>query len=277
MEVSSHALDQDRVAGVRFHSAAFTNLSRDHLDYHESMHAYGEAKARLFALPGLQQAVINVGDAFGRAAAAAAAAAACPSPRCGSDAGESGWMAERTLHAAARATSSCTDSRFELDGSFGTARAARPTDRTIQCRECLLVLACLLSLGVALPAAARRSRRMRGAARAHGDDRGGARRQAARGGRLRAHAGCARKALEALREHCRGALWCVFGCGGDRDPGKRPMMGAVADELADRIIVTDDNPRSEDPRRDHARYRRGHHRARVPGHPRPRRRPSPRR
>ena len=55
------------------------------------------------------------------------------------------------------------------------------------------------------------------------------------------------KALGALREHCRGKLWCVFGCGGDRDPGKRPMMGAVADELADRIIVTDDNPRSENP------------------------------
>jgi UDP-N-acetylmuramoyl-L-alanyl-D-glutamate--2,6-diaminopimelate ligase len=55
------------------------------------------------------------------------------------------------------------------------------------------------------------------------------------------------KALAALREHCRGALWCVFGCGGDRDPGKRPIMGAVADELADRIIVTDDNPRSESP------------------------------
>ena len=55
------------------------------------------------------------------------------------------------------------------------------------------------------------------------------------------------KALTGLREHCRGALWCVFGCGGDRDPGKRPMMGAIADELADEIIVTDDNPRSEDP------------------------------
>ena len=55
------------------------------------------------------------------------------------------------------------------------------------------------------------------------------------------------KALAALREHCRGALWCVFGCGGDRDPGKRPLMGAVADELADQIIVTDDNPRSENP------------------------------
>src|SRR5260370_30191127 len=55
------------------------------------------------------------------------------------------------------------------------------------------------------------------------------------------------KALGALREHCKGVLWCVFGCGGDRDPGKRSIMGAVADELADRIIVTDDNPRSENP------------------------------
>src|SRR5260370_8751852 len=55
------------------------------------------------------------------------------------------------------------------------------------------------------------------------------------------------KALHALREHCKGVLWCVFGCGGDRDPGKRSIMGAVADELADRIIVTDDNPRSENP------------------------------
>jgi folylpolyglutamate synthase/dihydropteroate synthase len=79
------------------------------------------------------------------------------------------------------------------------------------------------------------------------------------------------KALGALREHCRGALWCVFGCGGDRDPGKRPIMGAIADELADQIIVTDDNPRSEDPAGDHGRDRERHHVAPAARDPRPRR------
>ncbi len=95
MEVSSQALDQDRVAGVRFHSAAFTNLSRDHLDYHETMAAYGAAKARLFDAPDLQHIVLNVGDAFGREFARRATAGRVPLTAVWVGAGDSGWLAER--------------------------------------------------------------------------------------------------------------------------------------------------------------------------------------
>ena len=245
MEVSSHALDQDRIAGVRFHSAAFTNLSRDHLDYHESMRDYGEAKARLFAAPGLQQAVLNVGDAFGRQLLQRFSGR-LPLTAVWLDAGEFGWMAERTLHAAG-VDFELHGFSLRLGGSFGTAVLHARLIGRFNAENCLLVIACLLSLGVALPAAlaalaeckappgrmemieaARPDKALAVIDYAHTPDALG-------------------KALEALRGHCRGALWCVFGCGGDRDPGKRPIMGAVADEFADRIIVTDDNPRSEDP------------------------------
>jgi UDP-N-acetylmuramoyl-L-alanyl-D-glutamate--2,6-diaminopimelate ligase len=99
MEVSSHALDQGRVDGVRFDSAAFTNLTRDHLDYHPSMQAYGEAKARLFAIPELQHVVINMGDAFGRELALRYGGRA-PLTAVWVGAGDSGWLADRSLHAA---------------------------------------------------------------------------------------------------------------------------------------------------------------------------------
>ena len=111
-----------------------------------------------------------------------------------------------------------------------------------------MVIACLLSLGASLDEAGRRAGRVRAAARAHGG--GGGRPRATSpwpSSTTRTRPMRSRKALRALREHCEGALWCVFGCGGDRDPGKRAIMGGIADELADRIIVTDDNPRSEDP------------------------------
>jgi UDP-N-acetylmuramoyl-L-alanyl-D-glutamate--2,6-diaminopimelate ligase len=245
MEVSSHALDQDRIAGVRFHSAAFTNLSRDHLDYHESMGAYGEAKARLFAAPGLEQIIINVGDGFGRELAQRFSGR-LPLTAVWIGAGASGWMAERTLHAA--------EPDFEqrglsmrLHGSFGDAALRARLIGRFNAENCLVVLGCLLSMGFGLPAAAA------ALADCHAPPGRMEVIEAARDGRPLAVIDYAHspdalaKALSALRAHCRGALWCVFGCGGDRDPGKRPIMGAVADELADQIIVTDDNPRSENP------------------------------
>ena len=246
MEVSSQALDQDRVAGVRLHSAAFTNLSRDHLDYHETMAAYGAAKARLFDAPDLKHIIVNVGDTFGREFAQNYAGRV-PLTAVWIGAGDSGWLAERALRAT-RVALDVHGVSMQLDGSFGKAEVATRLLGHFNAENALVVIACLLSLGTPLAEAARvlaecvpppgRMEVVEPAARdkpmavvdyAHTPD-------------------ALAQALRALREHCKGALWCVFGCGGDRDPGKRSIMGSVADELADRIIVTDDNPRSENPR-----------------------------
>jgi UDP-N-acetylmuramoyl-L-alanyl-D-glutamate--2,6-diaminopimelate ligase len=251
MEVSSQALDQDRVAGVRLHSAAFTNLTRDHLDYHETMAAYGAAKARLFDAPDLKHIVVNVGDAFGRELARKLAGRV-PLTAVWIGAGESGWLAERAL----RATQVSLDVRgvsMQLDGSFGKAQVATRLLGRFNAENALVVIACLLSLGTPLAEAARvlaecvpPPGRMEVVEPAASDE-------PAAGDKPMAVVDYAHtpdalaQALRALREHCKGALWCVFGCGGDRDAGKRSIMGAVADELADRIIVTDDNPRSENP------------------------------
>jgi UDP-N-acetylmuramoyl-L-alanyl-D-glutamate--2,6-diaminopimelate ligase len=245
MEVSSQALDQDRVAGVRFHCAAFTNLTRDHLDYHRTMAAYGAAKARLFDAPDLQHIVLNVGDSFGREFAQNYGGRV-PLTAVWIGAGDSGWLAERALHAA-RVALDARGVSLQIDGSFGEAGVATRLLGRFNAENALVVLACLLSLGASLEEAARvlaecvpPPGRMEVV-------------ESAAGGKPMAVVDYAHtpdalaKALGALREHCQGDLWCVFGCGGDRDPGKRVLMGAIADDLADQIIVTDDNPRSEDP------------------------------
>ena len=246
MEVSSHALDQARVNGVRFHTAAFTNLTRDHLDYHGTMEAYGAAKARLFAWPGLAHRVINVDDAFGAAAGrgglergahrhhAAAAGRALP-------------PAARFVRAAA-VTPDTSGLFIEVDSSCGRAELPVRLMGEFNVDNLLTVLAVLLAWDIPLAQAAARAVALPRRQRPHGNVR-----------RPRPHpAGVVDyahtpdaldKALRAARLHCRGQLRVVFGCGGDRDAGKRPLMGAVAAELADDIIVTDDNPRSEDPAR----------------------------
>jgi UDP-N-acetylmuramoyl-L-alanyl-D-glutamate--2,6-diaminopimelate ligase len=234
MEVSSHALEQGRVNGVRFHVAVFTNLTRDHLDYHGDMTAYGLAKAKLFAHEGLKYAVINHDDDFGRRLLAdVGAPVTClsygieggdvrarevrPSP-------EGLWLRVQTPHGE-------TELRSPLIGHFNVYNL-------------LAVLATLLALGVELnDAAARLARAQAPAGRA--ERFGGA-----RGLPLvvvdYAHTPDAlEKILTALREHARGKLWCVFGCGGDRDRGKRPVMGGIAERLADVVLLTDDNPRHE--------------------------------
>ena len=245
MEVSSQALDQDRIAGVRLHSAAFTNLSRDHLDYHETMAAYGAAKARLFDAPDLKHIIVNVGDTFGREFAQNYPGRV-PLTAVWIGAGDSGWLAQLAL----RATQVILDVRgvsMQLDGSFGKAEVATRLLGRFNAENALVVIACLLSLGTPLAEAARALAecvpppgRMEVVEPAAGDKPMAVADYAHTPDALA-------QALRALREHCKGALWCVFGCGGDRDPGKRSIMGAIADELADRIIVTDDNPRSENP------------------------------
>jgi UDP-N-acetylmuramoyl-L-alanyl-D-glutamate--2,6-diaminopimelate ligase len=245
MEVSSHALDQSRVDGVRFHTAAFTNLTRDHLDYHGSMQEYGAAKAKLFQASDLKHIVLNIGDEFGRALARDhAGGASVIAVWVG--AGESAWLADRALHAT-QVRMEPRGISIEVDGSFGKADVKTQLMGRFNAENSLVVIGCLLSLGVSLGKAAEALAECKPAP-----------------GRMEVVTTDARnkptvvvdyahtpdalaKALSAAREHCEGALWCVFGCGGDRDAGKRPVMGSIAESLADQIIVTDDNPRSEDP------------------------------
>ncbi len=175
-----------------------------------------------------------------------------------------GWLADRSLHASEVAVDLRGVSML-LDGSFGRLPLATKLLGRFNAENCGGGLGCLLSLGVPLERAV--------AALADCTAPPGRMEviePAVRGKPLAvidyAHSPDAlAKALAALREHCRGALWCVFGCGGDRDPGKRPMMGAVADELADRIIVTDDNPRSENPQEIVQRHHRRHQDRTLPG------------
>jgi UDP-N-acetylmuramoyl-L-alanyl-D-glutamate--2,6-diaminopimelate ligase len=245
MEVSSHALDQERVASVRFHTAAFTNLTRDHLDYHKTMKAYGEAKAKLLNLSDLKQVVVNIGDAFGRQFLEARTSRV-PITAVWVGENQSGWLTDRTLHAT-RVDAERQGISLTLSGSFGDLAFNTRLMGRFNAENSLVVLGAMLSLGVSLKDGAAALSQCRPAP-----------------GRMElveaplagkpvavvdyAHTPDAlSKALSAAREHCSGELWCVFGCGGDRDPGKRPIMGGIADELADQIIVTDDNPRSENP------------------------------
>jgi len=246
MEVSSHGLDQDRCAGVRFHTAVFTNLTRYHLDYHPHRAAYGAAKARLFEWPTLKVRVINVDDPFGLELAQTA--------RRGGDAAQllltsqrpSEWLASGTDYVCARAVSARdTGLTLEIESSRGNARLTSPLLGDFNVDNLLTVLAVLLAwdlpLGEACAALSRCSAPP-------------GRMQPEGGGKLPlvlidySHTPDAlAKALHAARAHCRGRLHCVFGCGGDRDPGKRGEMGRIAARGADLLIVTDDNPRSEDP------------------------------
>ena len=245
MEVSSHALDQGRVDGVRFNVAAFTNLTRDHLDYHGSMQAYGAAKAKLLQLPDLKHVVLNIGDEFGRGLARDfAGGASLIAVWVG--AGDSGWLADRALYAA-QVRMEARGIVLELAGSFGEVTVKTQLIGRFNAENSLLVMACLLSLGVSLGDAANALAECKPAPGRMEIVKTGARNKPTVVVDYAHTPDALSKALSAAREHCEGALWCVFGCGGDRDAGKRPVMGAIAESLADHIIVTDDNPRSEDP------------------------------
>jgi len=245
MEVSSHALDQGRVDEVRFSVAAFTNLTRDHLDYHGSMQAYGAAKAELFRSPGLKHVVLNIGDVFGRALARDYAGGASLIAVWVGE-GDSGWLADRALHAT-QVRMEPRGIAIELEGTFGQLTVKTQLMGRFNAENSLVVMGCLLSLGVSLTDAANALTECRPAPGRMEIVKTDARNKPTVVVDYAHTPDALAKALSAAREHCEGALWCVFGCGGDRDAGKRPVMGAIAESLADRIIVTDDNPRSEDP------------------------------
>jgi UDP-N-acetylmuramoyl-L-alanyl-D-glutamate--2,6-diaminopimelate ligase len=243
MEVSSHALEQSRVAAVRFRTAVFTNLTRDHLDYHGTMDSYGAAKARLFTCEGLESRVINVDDAFGRQLALDARGRGRLVITCRGH--QSRVRESQSFVRAMRVGLSTSGIELEFDSSWGTGALTCPLIGDFNVDNLLAVIAVLLDWDVPLDVVIRTLPRVHAAP-----------------GRMETLGGVAaplavvdyahtpdamRKALGAARAHCRGRLVVVFGCGGDRDPGKRPMMGAIAAELADDIVITDDNPRTESP------------------------------
>jgi UDP-N-acetylmuramoyl-L-alanyl-D-glutamate--2,6-diaminopimelate ligase len=241
LEASSHALHQGRLNGVRVEVAVFTNLTRDHLDYHGDMQEYAAAKRRLFTTPGLKHAVINLDDEFGRELASSLPTGvqaigytleARSNPRGHTLVGRDLQLNSGGL-------------TFDVESEAGHGHVDSRLLARFNAYNLLAVQGVLLSLGLDFQESLRalaRARTVPGRMECFG---GGVRRPLAVVDY--AHSPDAlEKALTAARAHCRGELWCLFGCGGERDRGKRPQMGAIAERLADRVIVTDDNPRHED-------------------------------
>jgi UDP-N-acetylmuramoyl-L-alanyl-D-glutamate--2,6-diaminopimelate ligase len=238
MEVSSHALDQGRVDAVHFDVAVFTNLTRDHLDYHGDMAGYGAAKARLFAWPELQAAVINLDDAFGREMMA----------QLPQDLRAIGLSSRDQAQASVRAGNLRLDANgiaFDLTVENDCYGVQSKLLGRFNVDNLLAVAGALHALGDAPADIARTLSKLQ-------PIHGRMNRLGGDGQRPLvvidyAHTPDAlEQALASLRDHAPARLICVFGCGGERDVGKRPLMAACAERLADRVIVTDDNPRGED-------------------------------
>ena len=238
MEVSSHGLAQQRIDAVDVDIAVLTNLTRDHLDYHGSMEAYGAAKARLFAWPGLQAAVLNLDDEFGRSLAAQRKYKRLITYSIEDDS----------------ASVYCRNVRFSTSGiqaevitEHGEGNLRSHLLGRFNLSNLLAVIATLLGVGHSLGEILAVIAGLQGPAG----------RMQVLGGQEQpvvvvdyAHtADALEQVLIALRPHvaAEGRLLCMFGCGGERDPGKRELMAAVAERLADGVVVTDDNPRGEDP------------------------------
>jgi len=243
MEVSSHALDQARVGGVKFEVAALTNLTRDHLDYHGTVEAYAEAKRKLFHWDELKTAVLNLDDAFGRELADELQDSGCDV--LGYGVGKPADYPPNSVVA--------TSARFDHDGiraeissPWGLGELYAPVLGRFNLENLLATLAVVLAQGVELSSAL--------TAMQHVTTVPGRMERVQVYGRPSdvlvvvdyAHTpGALKSVLNALKGHVRQRLICVFGCGGDRDAGKRPLMATIAEQLADMVIVADDNPRTE--------------------------------
>ena len=239
LEASSHALVQGRLNSVDVDCAVFTNLSRDHLDYHATMADYAAAKAQLFKFPSVQHAIINMGDAAGRDIAAALPDALVPM-----------GYAQHADSAMIRATDVVLNNkglRFTVVTPWGERVVQSQLLGQFNVDNLMASLAVLMALGVSFDDSIKALASCQSAE-----------------GRMQAYGGdkkplvvvdfahtpdALQQALTSLRTHkaSNGQLWCVFGCGGDRDIGKRAEMGAIAEVTADKVVVTSDNPRSEAP------------------------------
>jgi UDP-N-acetylmuramoyl-L-alanyl-D-glutamate--2,6-diaminopimelate ligase len=239
MEASSHGIDQRRLDGVELKAAGFLNLTQDHLDYHGDMATYRAAKMRLFdtLLPRGGIAVLNA-DSDEYTAFAAAAVSAGQTVMSVGEHGQALKLVERT------ATPAGQDLVIEAQGARHTVRL--PLVGGFQASNALVAAGLCMAAGVELATVFEGLEALEGAP-------GRLQRIGAKAGGGEAYVDYAHTpdgletVLKALRPHTRGRLICVFGAGGDRDRTKRPIMGGIAAQLSDVAIVTDDNPRSEDP------------------------------
>ena len=237
MEVSSHALSQERLSDVRLQVAIYTNISRDHLDYHKSMSAYKAAKRRLFVDFDLDRAVINSDDAFGQELKQL-----CLDRR----------IPVTTYGTTSSADVTCELNSLTLDGArglwrtkWGSTPMQLPLRSEFAIANAAAILATLVHFGTDLECASRQLAKVQSPPGRFEFVKLSSKRYAVIDF---AHTPDAlRKTLVALRALEPSDLTCVFGCGGDRDTGKRPLMGEAAEELADRVVVTNDNPRTESP------------------------------
>ncbi len=237
IEVSSHALDQGRVTGVRFEAAVFSNLTQDHLDYHKTMAAYGDAKAKLFTDYPVRHRVINVDDEFG------AQLFARRLPNAVSYGLQTGLVRGRITYATSEKM------QLAIASPWGEVTAHIAAVGAFNAYNATAVVATLLASGFACDEVSSAMSSVQPAA-------GRLQRVALADAKLAAPSvfvdyahtpDALAKAIAAVRETCRGQLWVVFGCGGDRDRTKRPQMGEIAAQFADYVVITSDNPRNESP------------------------------
>lgn len=240
IEASSHGLVQGRLNGVRLKSALYTNITRDHLDYHGTLDAYVEAKMRLLDFAGLESLVLNADD---RLTCRAAERAPAGINTIAFSAAGNRHPRVPTLYATGiEQDSQGLTMEVTFDGSVADVRA--PVFGDYNAENLLGTLGVLLAMRYGLSEAAERVGKVRPIP-----------------GRMEHFSGpdgvtavvdyahtpdALNRVLKSLRAHCRGRLWVVFGCGGERDAGKRPMMGQAAERWADSVVLTDDNPRHED-------------------------------
>ena len=242
METSSHAIDQKRIEGINFNTVIFTNLSRDHIDYHGNMENYGETKAKLFLERQSKIKIINIDDSFGRSLIEHVE-------------GEVISTSIEPINIEADKFISVTNyetngSGFDIDmkSSWGTFKTNVPLLGIFNIENVIQTIALFLSHGFSMSKIQTIIEGMK-----------------APSGRMESvyvdnnqmlpkvlvdfsHTPDALKlSLQSIRDHYDGKIWCVFGCGGDRDRGKRKMMGNIAERYADYVIVTSDNPRNENP------------------------------
>ncbi len=246
MEVSSHALDQGRVAGVAFDVAVLTNLSRDHLDYHKTVEAYGDAKEKLFHWSNLKAVVLNLDDRFGRKVAEKVSQTQTV---VGYGIGEIEDYPAGSLVA--------VDTKFTVNGicavvQYGSQKGQLAVSvlGRFNLSNLLAALGAMLGLGIAFNDVISQLNKVQTVA-GRMEKVGDVLSQSILTVVDFAHTPNAlMSVLKALREHLGNEssnLICVFGCGGDRDAGKRPLMAAVAEKYANVVIATDDNPRTENP------------------------------